>query len=199
MVFDAVRLPAGVSRGLIVVAHPAQPSLSHSIANRIADELRRRGVEVDIADLHLEGFAPAMTTDDVLLYRGIGAVSPDILREQERIDRSDLLVIVFPVYWWSLPALLKGWIERVFTGGWAYRENSSGKIEGIMRKIPVRLIATAATGAESYGRHGYTQAIQTQVVEGIFNYCGLPDTELSVLFEADTTEPGGFAQFLGEL
>jgi putative NADPH-quinone reductase len=43
----------------------------------------------------------------------------DVLAEQARIDRADALVLVFPIYWWSLPGLLKGWIDRVFVNGWA--------------------------------------------------------------------------------
>ncbi len=102
-----IHLPAGVARALIVVAHPAQPSLSHSIAGHIAEELAQRGAEVEIADLHLEGFSPAMTAADVALYRGIGTVPADIVREQARIDRADLLIIAFPVYWWTLMPLQK--------------------------------------------------------------------------------------------
>ena len=57
-----------------------------------------------------------------------GVASADVLAEQARIDRADTLVLVYPIYWWSMPALLKGWIDRVFSNGWAFDYSIGGDL-----------------------------------------------------------------------
>nr|VUD28973.1 NAD(P)H oxidoreductase YRKL [Raoultella sp. NCTC 9187] len=57
-----------------------------------------------------------------------GATPAEVVAEQSRIDKADALVLVFPVYWWSMPGLLKGWIDRVFSNGWAYEETADGNV-----------------------------------------------------------------------
>ena len=182
-------------RALIVLAHPVSDSLSHSIVTRVSNRLSDQGYVVEIANLSKEGFSPAMNASDVLHYRKGGSVSPEIEREQIRVDRADALFFVFPIYWWSVPAILKGWFERVLTGGWAYRTSDAGKIVGGMAAKPVHLIATAASDESGFDRHGYTKAIRAQVVDGIFRYCGLKDTELSILFDADVVDNQKFEAF----
>lgn len=174
-----------VRSALIVVTHPVSGSLSHTITNRIGEEFAGRGNNVDVADLHAEGFSPAMTVHDIALYRGGGESAPEILREQKRVEKADVLVFVFPVYWWSVPSMLKGWFERVLNGGWAYRVDENGRIVGNMRDVPVLLVATAAGDESGYQRHGYSQAIQNQVVEGVFKYSGLKDTQIAYFYDSD--------------
>ncbi|MGE8186092.1 NAD(P)H-dependent oxidoreductase [Pseudomonas sp. NPDC086278] len=185
-----------VRKALIVVTHPVPNSLSHSIADGIGEELVEQGINVEFADLHAEGFSPAMTAGDVMLYRGASELAPEIVREQARVDRADMLVFVFPVYWWSVPSMLKGWFERVFNGGWAYRVDENGRVIGNMRDIPVLLVATGAGNESGYERHGYAQAIQTQVVEGIFEYSGLKNTQIAYFFDADNATAERIEQFV---
>ncbi|WP_163564806.1 NAD(P)H-dependent oxidoreductase, partial [Klebsiella pneumoniae] len=65
---------------------------------------------------------PRFTADDIAAHLREAPPPADVIAEQNRIDRTDALVLVYPVYWWSMPGLLKGWIDRVFTNGWAYEE-----------------------------------------------------------------------------
>ncbi|WP_333849639.1 NAD(P)H-dependent oxidoreductase [Leclercia sp.] len=189
-----------VKNALIVTAHPVASSLSHSLSARIARRLREKDIQVEIADLHAESFAPAMVGPDLDVYHGDGSALPaDILREQARVERADMLVFVFPVYWWSVPGLLKGWFDRVLTLNWAYKVAEDGRIVGNLRDVPVRLIATAGTDPEGFDKHGYSQAIQTQIVEGVFGFCGLKDVRLDILYQADTATPEQVDDFLNIL
>lgn len=186
-----------IKNALIVTAHPVENSLSHSLADRIAAQLREQGMQVEIADLHAEGFNPAMSRPDLDLYHGDASALPDdILREQQRVERADRLVFVFPVYWWSVPGLLKGWFDRVLTLNWAYKVAEDGRIVGNLRDVPVHLIATAGTDVSGFDKHGYSTAIQTQIVEGVFGFCGLKNVTLDVLFQADTATPAQVEDFL---
>ena len=189
-----------LNNALIVTAHPVENSLSHSLAARIAARLREQGTQVEIADLHAEAFTPAMLRPDLALYHGDASAPPaDIQREQQRVERADMLVFVFPVYWWSVPGLLKGWFDRVLTLNWAYKVAEYGRTVGNLRKVPVRLIATAGSDVAGFDKHGYSTAIRTQLVEGVFGFCGLKDVTLDILYQADTASSEQVDDFLKSL
>jgi putative NADPH-quinone reductase len=90
--------------------------------------------------------------------------------------RNDALAFVFPVWWWSLPATTKGWIDRVWNNGWAYGA----------RTLPHRralVLGTAAGSAASYEKRGYDQAMRIQLLTRTMEYCGIPESELHLLFD----------------
>jgi NAD(P)H dehydrogenase (quinone) len=158
---------------LVVVAHPDPRSLSHAVVARIGEgvALSGPGHTVEIADLAAEGFDPRFTAADLAVH--LRETPPaDVAAEQARIDRADALVLVYPVYWWSMPGLLKGWIDRVFTNGWAYDEGPDGRLVKRLRHLRVHLVALGGASERTYARHGYFGAMKTQIDHGIFDYCG---------------------------
>ena len=189
-----------INTALIVTAHPVENSLSQSLAQRIAGKLQEQGTQVEIADLHAEGFSPTMIRPDLDLYHGdVSALPDEVLREQQRVERADMLVFVFPIYWWSVPALLKGWFDRVLTVNWAYKVAEDGRIVGNLRDVPVRLVATAGSDIAGFDKHGYSAAIQSQIVEGVFGFCGLKNVTLDILYQADSATPQQVDDFLQSL
>ncbi|MFL1874964.1 NAD(P)H-dependent oxidoreductase [Hansschlegelia beijingensis] len=161
-------------RALIVVAHPDPGSPTHAVATTIANAVKAAGAghEASIADLAAEGFDPRHKADDLAFFRGEAKAPADVLAEQARIDRADALVLVFPVHWWSMPAQMKGWIDRVFTGGWAFNERPDGSIEKMLGRLAVHVVAIGGADEGVYDRHGYAEAMRTQIDHGIFGYCG---------------------------
>lgn len=159
---------------LIVLAHPDPKSLTHAVAAQIAEGIRAGGNSFEIADLAAEGFDPRFSKNDIAVHLREAAPAADIVAEQARIGRADALVLVYPVYWWSMPGLLKGWIDRVFTNGWAYSEGADGRLEKRLGHLPVHLVALGGADLRTYARHGYFGAMKTQIDHGIFGYCGAP-------------------------
>jgi NAD(P)H dehydrogenase (quinone) len=160
---------------LIVVSHPHTQSLIHSVAARVAEGVVASDGEhtFEIADLMAEGFDPRFTKIDVDIANLRETTVPhDVATEQARIERADALVLVYPVYWWSMPGLLKGWIDRVFTNGWAYDDSPETGLVKKLAHLPVHLIAIGGADMRTYGRHGYFGAMKLQIDHGIFNYCG---------------------------
>lgn len=172
---------------LIVTSHPDPGALTHAVARRIADGIAgTSGATIEMADLAAERFDPRFTQDDLKGHHRQAPFSADVLAEQARLDRADALVLVFPVYWWSMPALMKGWIDRVFTGGWAY-DDSSG--QGVLKKLghlPVHLVGLGGADERTWQKRGYTEAMKTQIDTGIFDYCGAPVLSSTLLLETDT-------------
>ncbi|GLK55553.1 NAD(P)H dehydrogenase (quinone) [Methylopila capsulata] len=161
-------------RSLIVFAHADPASLTHAVAARIAEGVVSTDAAnvVEMADLSAEGFDPRFSAADLALFRRQAGPPPDVLAEQARIDRADALVLVYPVYWWSMPGQLKGWIDRVFTNGWAYDETPDGGLVKHLGRLRVHLVGIGASDAGTYERRGYANAMRTQIDHGIFDFCG---------------------------
>jgi NAD(P)H dehydrogenase (quinone) len=176
---------------LIVVAHPDPKSLSHSVAAKVAEGISEAGAghSFEIADLTAEDFDPRFSAADFAAYHKDTAPPADVLAEQERIDRATDLVLVYPVYWWSMPAILKGWIDRVFSNGWAYDTAPEGKVVKKLRRLRVHLLGVAGTDAGTFERHGYSGAMKIQIDHGIFDYCGAPVATSENLFDSETRDP----------
>lgn len=176
---------------LIVVAHPEPGSLSHGIAAAVGQGIVESGAchDFEIADLAAEGFDPRFTDADLAVHREHAAPPADVAFEQARIDRADTLVLVYPVYWWSMPALMKGWIDRVFANGWAFDFGLHTGLTKKLRHLRVHLVAVAGADMRTYARHGYFGAMKTQIEHGIFDYCGATVVRSEILFESETQSP----------
>ncbi|MFK3649828.1 NAD(P)H-dependent oxidoreductase [Lysobacter enzymogenes] len=169
---------------LIVFAHPDPQSLTHAAAARVAEGLSAAGHSAELADLAGEGFDPRYGQADHDAYRERAPHPADVLAEQARIDRADALVLVFPVYWWSLPGLLKGWVDRVFSNNWAYATRD-GRVVGQLQRLQVHLFGLGGADQRSYVKHAYDVAMKTQIDHGVFDYCGACVASSAVRFDTE--------------
>jgi NAD(P)H dehydrogenase (quinone) len=186
--------PSSQPSVLLVTAHPDQKSLTWQITREIAKAIESDGsTGVRVLDLTEDGFNPTFNAADLAAYRG-GSVTEDILRHRELVNQADVTVAVFPVYWWSMPALLKGWIDRVFGGTWAYDFDAEFNLQGLLgeRGHGLQFVAIAANDEESYERHGYLAAIRAQIDHGIVEYCGVSPSASHIFHNSE--DPTGDAQ-----
>lgn len=176
-------------RALIVTAHPDPHSVTMSTARAVAAGLRDAGLDsVEHHDLVAARFDADFHDTDLALYRDPAAPLPDdVLAEQRRLEEVDVLAVVFPVYWWSLPGVLKGWIDRVFTRGWAYDDTGAG----LLLRSPKRMyfIGIGATNEATYRKRGYLESMRTQLVDGIAGYMGADDADLVLLHDGESSDP----------
>ncbi|WP_159998346.1 NAD(P)H-dependent oxidoreductase [Roseomonas sp. 18066] len=173
-------------QALIVTAHPDPGSLTQAVARQVAAGIEATpGQAATLADLAAEGFDPRYTAADHGQFQRRNPAAPDVLAEQRRLDQASVLVLVYPVYWWAMPGLLKGWIDRVFVQGWAYGETPDGRIEKLLGRLPVQLIGLGGADQGTYARHGYDVAMRTQIEHGIFGYCGAPVVGSDFLLHSD--------------
>jgi NAD(P)H dehydrogenase (quinone) len=123
---------------LIVYAHPERRSLNGTLNDFVAARLRANGHSVDVSDLYAMNWKATLDARDVRERsdeRGEkpfhpsldskhafehGLQSRDIEREQDKLRRADALILQFPMWWFSMPAIMKGWIERVYAYGFGY-------------------------------------------------------------------------------
>ena len=112
-------------RCLVVKAHPLSGSLCASMAGRIVETLQAAGHEVVLEDLYAEQFDAAMTAAERTSYYGGPYATQAIAAQVERLLAAEAIVLVFPTWWFSFPAILKGWFDRVWGPGVAY-DHSDG-------------------------------------------------------------------------
>ncbi|MBC3364204.1 NAD(P)H-dependent oxidoreductase [Pseudomonas sp. SWRI154] len=176
---------------LIVVAHHDPRSLTHALAQAVGNAIIQANPTdtFEIADLAAEGFDPRFSFADHAVHHREASPPADVLAEQARIERADALVLVYPIYWWSMPALLKGWIDRVFSNGWAFDFRLGESFSQQLRHLRVHLVAVGGADADSFQRHGYDQAMVTQIEHGIFDYCGARVVSSERLLESETVDP----------
>lgn len=99
------------------MGHPDPGSLNHAVAQRISSTWAGLGFSAEVVDLHAAGFDPVMTAAE---FRGGPSQDPQVQQYQQALHEADLLAVVHPNQWGAPPALVKGWMDRVFAEGAAY-------------------------------------------------------------------------------
>ncbi len=168
---------------LLVAANPDSRSLTHHALGRL--EAALQPVPVEIADLAEERFDPRFTSADRRAYHDGGNYPADVMAEHRRLERATDLVLVFPVYWWSMPALLKGWIDRVFVNGWAFEHSPASGLRPKLQNLTTHLLPIAGADSGAYERHGYESALRTQIEHGVIDYCGSRRGPTAFIYESD--------------
>jgi len=116
-------------RALVLLAHPNPDSFSHAIASRVVATLDGMGHDVVLRDLYAEGFRTAMTAEEHVAYQTDQPVlDPQVAEHVGELRRADTLVFVYPTWWSSVPAILKGWFERVMVPGVGFVFDERGKV-----------------------------------------------------------------------
>jgi NAD(P)H dehydrogenase (quinone) len=115
-------------RVLVVYCHPVENSFCSALHRTVVGALRRQGHEVDDCDLYAEGFDPVLSRQERLAYNDSGQNLGQVQPYVARVLRAEALVFVFPVWNFGLPAMLKGFIDRVFLPGVSFHIDERGRI-----------------------------------------------------------------------
>jgi NAD(P)H dehydrogenase (quinone) len=121
-------------RVMVVYAHPVETSFNAAIYAAATEALRQRGHEVDACDLYAENFPAIMSREDCLLYHEIPTNRALARPWIERLEKADALVLVFPTWVFGPPAIMKGFCEKVFVPGVAFKL-VDGKVRGAMQHL----------------------------------------------------------------
>jgi NAD(P)H dehydrogenase (quinone) len=116
-------------------------------------------------------FNPVLTSSDFDAVKE-NNTPYDILKEQEYITDADYIWIIFPIWWTSMPAILKGYIDRVFLSGFAYRMEGDYP-EGLLTDKQVIIINSMGMSHEDYDKDGIFKALELTIDKGIFGFSGM--------------------------
>jgi NAD(P)H dehydrogenase (quinone) len=202
---------------LIVFAHPEPRSLNGSLRDVAVRELEAEGHEVRVSDLYAQGWTseidradfPSLPTEARLAPAAAskhafesGTLTADVKAEIEKLLWADVLILQFPLWWFSMPAILKGWVDRVFAYGFAYGvgEHSDKRWgdrygEGRLAGKRAMLIVTAGGWQEHYSARGINGPIDDllfPINHGILYYPGYDVLPPFVVYKADKLDEAGF-------
>lgn len=158
-------------RHLIIKALHRNESFLAEVTEKLTSELTYSGSKVNIRDLYAENFQPVLSRDDFTALKN-NRLPEDILREQEYIQNADLLWVIFPIWWTSMPAILKGYIDRIFLSGFAYRMKSD-RLEGLLTNKKVIILNSMGMSREEYANTGMYEALRMTIDKGIFEFTGM--------------------------
>ncbi len=156
---------------LIIYAHPNPQSLNGQLKQALAEHVLNNGHEVEIRDLYQLGFNPVLSLEDMLGQQK-GQVTDDVRQEQEFILWADCITFIHPIWWTGLPAIFKGYIDRVFSYGFAYRYDQ-GVQKGLLTGKQAVIINTQGKSAAEYRASEMDKALSLTSDKGIYTYSGL--------------------------
>ncbi|MEM9968346.1 MAG: NAD(P)H-dependent oxidoreductase [Pseudomonadota bacterium] len=168
---------------LTVLDHPNPASFSAAAAARFIAGVEAAGHTAELANLNAEGFDPRWTLADVE-----GSPQADLEAERARIARADALCLVFPLFWWGMPAMMKGWVDRVWGWGWAY-DQLDDREQSLQPKRPGVLLIPAGARSDEMEAEGYAAALETSWMQGTFGYFGLAPRRIEFLCGSQGSAP----------
>lgn len=168
---------------LAVFCHPNRHSLTGAVLDSFVSGSRAAGHEVEIADLYREGFDPLLSERDLEQFDGV-AMPEDVLAQQARVERCDALCLVFPLWWWGMPAMLKGWLDRVWSAGWAYEADDDPEGTLLDPRTCV-ILCPAGASQRMLDKYQYDKAIDNIWRFGTLDYCGMTDRRIHLMLNAN--------------
>jgi NAD(P)H dehydrogenase (quinone) len=142
----------------IVYSHPSKDSFTKVVRDEFVKGLEAAGNTYEISDLYEMGFNPEMSESEYYResnYRLDLPVPNDVIKEQEKINRCDAIVFIYPVFWTEAPAKLVGWFDRVWTYGFAYGERTMKKLSKAL------FICIAGNTIEMLNQFGHIKSMET--------------------------------------
>jgi NAD(P)H dehydrogenase (quinone) len=157
---------------LVVIAHPLKDSLCNALATHAIDSLRSAGHEVLIEHLYDQSFAPALTAAERQSYYSPAFDARSLASEIAHLTDAEALVLVFPTWWFGLPAILKGWFDRVWAPGVAYDHAVNlGAIQPRLAKLRTALAVTTLGSPWWVDRFVMWQPIKRQLKTALIGTC----------------------------
>lgn len=200
-------------QALIVLAHPSPASFNAAMARAAREALEAAGHAVELHDLCAEGFDPVSGPANFdpppplegfrqqqaeLAASERGGYAADVERAWRAVEKADLLVWQFPLWWFGLPAILKGWVDRVFAMGRAYgggRVYASGPLAG--KRALLSLTTGGPAGAyEPGGFNGDLAGVLRPVQRGVLAFCGFDVLAPQVVWQPARLDDGARAAAL---
>lgn len=182
-------------RILILLGHPAADSLCAGLADAYADGARQAGHEVQLIKLAELRFDPVLHEG----YKLIQPLEPDLLAAQQAILRAQHPVLVYPTWWGGMPALMKGFFDRTFLPGFAFKYRpGSPWWDKLLAGRSAQVIATMDTPPWYYrliyGSPGHRQTVRT-----ILRFCGVSPVRVTSIGRVKDTPPAWKERWLARM
>lgn len=162
----------------IIWAHPRTESLTAQIVEAMKKHAHEKGLDVSELDLYRSEFNPVMYGEDEPRWDNINyPYTKEVRKLFDSLKGVDTLCIVFPVWWYSFPAILKGYIDRVWTNGLAYGKGNRLPVNKI------RWVALTGETKEAFEIKGNYEYMKHMMIVSLAEYCGVNDAKVEFLYD----------------
>ncbi|HEL1618752.1 TPA: NAD(P)H-dependent oxidoreductase [Streptococcus suis] len=162
----------------IVYNHPYEKSYNHAILEASIAGAQKAVSQVQVIDLDAEKFNPVMTSEDLLGFVKHQQVDPQAQAYTKHIGESDHLILIFPIWWELMPAMMKGFIDKVIFPGAFYDYKPNGySMQVRHEKLKTITIITTMNTPKFLYRLIYGNAIKNALVKGTFQKTGCKDVK----------------------
>jgi NAD(P)H dehydrogenase (quinone) len=186
---------------LVVIAHPLQQSLCHTLAQKTIDLLQTANHEVVREDLYAEQFEGALDADERSSYYAPTYNAQAVAAQKDRLMQADALVLCFPTWWFGFPAVLKGWFDRVWGPGIAFDHAADlGAIQARLQRLRHVMVITSLGSPWWVDRLLMRQPVRRILKTAILGTCA-PQAKMRMLsiYRSEHLTPARFMQIEKQL
>ncbi len=180
---------------LIINGHPDKESFCFALAESYQKGTEQSGVTCKVINLIDLDFDPILTYG----YKKISVLEPDLLKAQQDIAAADHLVFVYPTWWGTYPALLKGFIDRVFLPGYAFKYHKKGPLWDKLLKGKTARIITTMDSPLWYNFLVYRSAGHNSMKKAILEFCGVKPVKITAFAPIKSSNDGKRKKWLDEV
>ena len=133
----------------IVFAHPWYGSFNKAILDEVIKNVEKSGKKYKLLDLNKDQFNPVFQEKELAQFNKGIALDPLVKKYQEVLKKSDSVIFIFPIWWYDMPAIMKGFLDKVFLKEFAYRTGKTGLI-GLLTNIKTSTVITTSDSPKWY-------------------------------------------------
>jgi putative NADPH-quinone reductase len=158
-------------KSVIILAHPYSNSFNHAIKDVVYDKLSQTK-EVKVIDLHQDEFNPVLSQEDLRVYMQGQSSDPKVYDYQNDLLTCDDLILIFPIWWYEAPAILKGFFDKVLLPGFAFDEVDN-QLVGKLGHIHRLTVITTSEVSTQFMRHEVGNPIELSLIHTTLGVCGI--------------------------
>ncbi|KFZ42248.1 flavodoxin family protein [Anoxybacillus flavithermus] len=182
---------------LVIYAHPNPNSFNAAIKETVQQTLTAKGHDVRVRDLYELRFHPVLSSEDFVQFSQ-HQIPDDIRIEQEHIAWADHIIFIYPTWWAGTPAILKGFIDRVFTNGFAFQYTENGA-EGLLKNKKAIIFQTTGQPKEFLELGNLPSAFQAVMNAGTLAFTGMEVLDHTVFYSVPYVSDEERKQMLEEV
>ena len=154
----------------VIFAHPYKGSFNRAILDTVLDTLASKDKSYDLIDLYADKFDPVLNEEDLFLYASGETHDPLVKKYNEILDVTDELVLIFPIWWYDFPAIMKGFFDRVMLEGSAFHEDEAGMHP--VRSVGRTLLFTTSSAPTEALIDSFGDTVNRMMIDSTFKAIG---------------------------
>jgi putative NADPH-quinone reductase len=154
----------------IIISHPYEKSFNMAILDKVIENLNNQNKKYTVIDLHQENFNPVLVKEELKLYNKGESGDPLVKKYNEILDITEHIIFIFPIWWYDMPAMLRGFFDKVMLYGTAF--DSDGVNLTPLRKIPKTSIFTTSAASTKQLIEEFGDPVNGVMINGTFKVLG---------------------------